>query len=201
VTATGAHRAGRGRTSQTNTAAATGHGLRFNLNDYVLFWPGVLVALVVAVAASAWLGRAIQRPRVTAFGLTFSIGVVVAATLTPGRDALLYGIPGGGACDLSTFALPTIAQLTRLNETSLNVFLFVPLGFTIGLVAGSRRTWPQLVASLALPVAIEGIQLVVTPLGRSCQAVDIVDNVSGLLIGLALAGLAWAAARLSASPD
>jgi hypothetical protein len=169
--------------------------MRFNLNDYVLFWPGVVVALAVAAVLGAPLARVLRRPRAAAFGLAFSFGVVVAATLTPGRDALLFGIPGSGTCD-SSFDLPTLAELRTFNDTSLNVYLFVPLGLTVGLVAASRRTWPLLVAALALPFAIEWIQLVVTWLGRSCQAVDVVDNVSGLLLGLAIAVLVVAWSRL-----
>ena len=41
--------------------------------------------------------------------------------------------------------------------------------------------------SLAFPPAIEAIQLVVTPLGRSVQSVDVVDNLTGLVVGLATA--------------
>jgi hypothetical protein len=177
-------------------AAAPGRRLRFNLNDYVLFWPGVAVALVVALAASARLGRAIDRPWTVAFGLTFSVGVIVAATLTPGRDALLLGIPGGGRCDLSTMAWPSIRDLRTLNDTSLNVLLFVPLGITITVLGRSRRTLVLVLAALAFPFAIEAIQLVVTPLGRACQGVDVVDNLTGVVICLAIAGLPLAVVRL-----
>ncbi len=169
----------------------------YNINDYVLFWPGVVVAVVVAALASGWMAGAMRRPRPVAFGLAFSVGVIIAATLTPGRDALLFGIPGSGRCDLSDMALPTIVDLRTFNDTSLNVLLFLPLGLTVGYAEASRRTLALALASLAFPPAIEAIQLVVTPLGRSCQSVDVVDNLTGLVAGLALAGLASAIARLA----
>lgn len=182
-----------------------GNRLRFNLNDYVLFWPGVGVALVVAAMAATRLARAMNRPWLVAFGLTFSVGAIVAATLTPGRDALLFGIPGSGRCDLSDMGLPTIADLRTFNDTSLNVLLFVPLGLSVVLAGRSRRTVALVAASLAFPFAIEAIQLALTPLGRTCQSVDVVDNLTGLVLGIGLGILLGAASRLVArapvSPD
>jgi hypothetical protein len=46
---------------------------------------------------------------------------------------------------------------------------------------------------VALPFAIEGFQLVVTPLGRACQSADMVDNLTGLVLGL---GAGWVAGTL-----
>ena len=177
-------------------AAVTGRGLALNLRDYIWFWPGVAVAVIVAAAASGRLARAWRLSRAVAFGLVFSLGLIVAATLTPSRDALLFGIPGPGTCDLSGFLPPALSDLRTLNDTSLNVLLFLPLGLTVGVAAPSRRTLALVVASVALPFAIEGIQLVVTPLGRACQSVDVVDNLTGLVLGGAIAVLASAAARL-----
>ena len=184
-------------------AALTGRGLAVNLRDYIWFWPGVVVAVIVAAAASGWLGRALRLPRAIAFGLVFSLGLIAAATLTPSREALLSGIPGPGTCDLSGF-LPTLGDLRSFNDTSLNVFLFVPLGLTVGIAAATRRTVVQAAASVALPFslpfAIEGIQLVATPLGRSCQSVDVGNNLTGLVTGLAIAAIAAAGARLLGTP-
>ena len=50
----------------------------------------------------------------------------------------------------------------------------------------------MLLAAIALPFAIEAVQFAVTPLGRACQSADVVDNLTGLLVGL-VAGtiVAW----------
>jgi hypothetical protein len=184
-------------------AALTGRGLAVNLRNYIWFWPGVVVAVIVAVAATGWLARAGRLPRAVAFGLVFSLGLIAAATLTPSRDALLFGIPGPGTCDLSGF-LPTLSDFRSFNDTSLNVFLYVPLGLTVGIAAATRRTLGQAAASVALPFAlpfaIEGIQLVAPPLGRACQSVDVANNLTGLVVGLAIAAIAAVGARLLGSP-
>ena len=36
-----------------------------------------------------------------------------------------------------------------------------------------------------LPASIELIQLLVPPLGRECQSADVIDNLTGLVVGLA----------------
>ncbi|MCW2546248.1 MAG: hypothetical protein JWN96_708, partial [Mycobacterium sp.] len=74
----------------------------------------------------------------------------------------------------------------HLGDTSLNVILFVPLGLAIGLLGRSPATARMLVAVLALPLAIEAIQSLLPMLGRGCQSGDVVDNLLGLGIGLAL---------------
>lgn len=171
-------------------------GAGFNLADYALFGPAVLVVLVVATVSSARLARAMDRPWALAFALILSVGIIAAATLTPGRDALLFGIPGSGSCDLSNVALPTIRDLRSFNDVSLNVLLFLPLGLTAPFAGPTRPTVALLAASVAFPFVIEAIQLIVTPLGRSCQSVDVIDNLTGLVLGLGCAGLLGVAARL-----
>jgi hypothetical protein len=169
-----------------------------DFRDYALFLPGVGVALVLAAILSGRLGQAIRQPRGIAFALVFSLGVIVAATLTPSRDALQFGSVGSGTCDLTSLALPSLHDFRSLNDTSLNVALFVPLGIAIGATARSAVAAGLLVAGLAVPFAIEAIQLVATPLDRACQAVDVIDNEVGLLIGLVLAIGVVLAGRLAA---
>jgi glycopeptide antibiotics resistance protein len=72
----------------------------------------------------------------------------------------------------------------RPNETSLNVVLFVPLGLALGLLPGRRTANLLILAGLVSPFFVEAIQLVVQPLGRGCQTADIIDNLTGVVIGL-----------------
>ncbi len=61
---------------------------------------------------------------------------------------------------------------------------FIPLGFAIALVPRSCRKAVVLAAAVALPFVIETTQLVVVALDRACQSADVVDNLTGLLVGL-----------------
>jgi VanZ family protein len=82
------------------------------------------------------------------------------------------------------------AELTRINDSSLNVLLFVPLGIAIGLLAWSPRAAAILVAGLLLPFVIEATQAWLPALGRGCQSADVVDNITGLVVGLVIGRLA-----------
>lgn len=64
--------------------------------------------------------------------------------------------------------------------------LFVPLGLAVGLLGRSPATTRVLVAAFALPLAVEAIQSLLPMLGRGCQSRDVVDNLLGLGIGVAL---------------
>ncbi len=41
-----------------------------------------------------------------------------------------------------------------------------------------------MIAAIALPFAIETIQLLLPVLDRACESADVVDNLTGLVIGL-----------------
>ena len=88
-------------------------------------------------------------------------------------------------------------DLLRLDEASLNVLLFVPLGVSIALLPRSRLKAAIVVVAIALPFAIEAAQLVVLWLDRACESADVVDNLTGLAIGL---GGGIVARRLAAGP-
>jgi len=59
----------------------------------------------------------------------------------------------------------------------------------IGVLPRSPCRVPILVAAIILPFVIEGFQLVASPLGRACQSGDVIDNLTGLVLGL---GAGWA---------
>ena len=78
----------------------------------------------------------------------------------------------------------TWTEYLRVNDTSLNVLLFIPLGTLIGVLPRSPYRVPILIAAIILPFAIEVLQLVISPLGRACQSADVFDNLLGLTLGL-----------------
>lgn len=127
--------------------------------------------------------------------MVFSLGIILFATLTPLRSALETGDAGTGICDFSRLGFAPIGQLNEFNDTSLNILLFVPLGLTLGLLPVSARMAVVLMASIALPFVIELLQLALPQLARGCQSADVVDNLTGLSIGVFLGVAARIASR------
>lgn len=171
------------------------------LGDYAGFVPGLVISIILALVLCGGVARRLRVSRVVAALLIVSLGIVLSATVTPSREALL-GMPQGSmGCDLSRVGLAPWREYVHLNDTSLNVFLFIPLGAFIGMLPRSPYRWPVAVAAIILPFAIEGFQLVVTPLGRACQSADVVDNLLGLTLGVGV-GLtaAWVGGRASSRP-
>jgi hypothetical protein len=156
------------------------------MNNVPWFWPGVLVSLLVGVMLAIPLGHAFRVRPLLAAVLLVSFGSILAATLTPLRDALESGAIGTGICDFSRVGPPPLEYLGYRNDVSLNIALFIPLGLGIGLVGNRRLTGILLLAAIALPFVIETIQLLAPVLARGCQSSDVIDNLIGLSIGLAL---------------
>jgi hypothetical protein len=115
-----------------------------------------------------------------------SLGLVVSATLTPSRAAILFGTLGSGTCDLTTFGPGTWWDLTHFGEGALNIALFMPLGASIALCPPTRTRRLAILGTALLPVSIELIQLVAVGLDRQCQAFDVVENLLGVVVGLAV---------------
>jgi hypothetical protein len=129
--------------------------------------------------------------------LLLALGLIVSATLTPSREALRFGTIGRGTCDLGRIGVAPISDLLEFGDPLFNVLLFIPLGIAIGLLPSSIPKSVLVAGALALPFAIETIQLLATGLDRACQSADVSDNLTGLVIGLAV-GIA--ARRLGGSP-
>ena len=176
------------------------------VRGYPGFLPGLAVSIGVAVLASRPVARALGSGRVLAAALVISLGVVLAATLTPSpfgpqrhvaRENLAQGYHP--ACDLSRIGPAPIAEYLTPDDTSLNVLLLVPLGATIGLLPSSRRKIAVLLLAAAVPFVVEATQLVVVPLDRACQSADVFDNLFGLALGLTAGGSAgWVLGRRAA---
>jgi hypothetical protein len=159
--------------------------------SYPGFLPGMVVSIVIGYVANGRIARALGVGRILAYSLVFSAMLILSATLTPGGDPPHHA---PGSCDFSRLGPAPIAAILTIGDPSLNVFLFVPLGAALGLLPRSRRKAGLLVAAMALPFAIETIQLLAVPLDRACQSADVADNLTGLAIGLVVGTLAGAAA-------
>jgi glycopeptide antibiotics resistance protein len=152
--------------------------------DLPWFLPGFAIALAVSVAVSGAVGRAMRVRRLVAWAMVLSLGIILAATLTPQWEALALGARGSSSCDLSRLGLAPLREFLRLTESSANVLMFIPLGVAIGLFPRSRRTAAVVIAAIALPFVIETVQLLLPVLDRACESADVVDNLSGLVLGL-----------------
>jgi hypothetical protein len=154
---------------------------------HVLPWfvPGVALSIVIALLACRPVGRWLGVGTALAGAILVGLGVIVAATLTPLRGAFDFDAVRG-TCDLARIGPAPIREVLRVGDTSLNIALFIPLGCAIGLVAAAKSRPALMVAAVALPFAIEAIQLIAPILDRGCQSADIFDNLTGLAIGLTL---------------
>lgn len=153
----------------------------------VLPWllPGVAISAAISIAASGVVGRALRVRRLVAGVLVLSLGVILAATLTPQWEALTFGAQGPSSCDFSRISLAPLGQLLSANDSGGNILMFIPFGVAIGLLPRSRRKAAIVAFAIALPFAVETVQLLVPALDRACESADIVDNLTGLAIGLA----------------
>ena len=154
------------------------------------FLPSVAVWFVLSLIASGVVGRVLNVPRVLAWALVMSLGIVLSATTTPLAEAIKYGATGSGTCDLSRVWLAPLRDYLRAGDYGGNVLMFLPLGATIALLPRSRRAAAVLVGAILLPFAIETFQLLVPVLDRACESADVVDNLTGLVLGLAFGATA-----------
>jgi hypothetical protein len=166
------------------------------LGDVSQFAPGLLLAVGVGLIATPIVHLALRVGWILSYAISTSLAAILLTTLAPGGDAPTPG-SSTGSCDLTRLGPGTIANLLTINEVSLNILLFVPLGIAIGLMPRSPRKAVAIVLGITLPIAIEVVQLSVPSLGRYCDSADVADNLTGLVAGLVagtilrlLAGLA-----------
>lgn len=174
--------------------------MRWFLDTVPLFLPGIVITILAATIGARPLARAAAIRPVVAWLLIASIGLIVSATLTPLRDVLEDGAVSSGTCDLRRIGWAPLGMYLRPSGAALNVILFLPLGVALGLLPSGRRGTRLVIATgLLSPVLVEGTQLLVTSLGRGCEAADIVDNLTGVVLGIAIGRLVRA--RWTAGTD
>ena len=164
------------------------------------FVPGVAVSVLLGLVVARPLARRLRTSPPVALLFIVGLGAILSATLTP----IAPGIDGPpssvGTCDFHRMTLAPLAVLMRINDTSLNVALFMPIGLAVGLLPWSWQKVMVLIVALALPFLVETVQLLAPSLDRSCESADVIDNLTGLFAGLiagTVLGLTVAAARLA----
>jgi glycopeptide antibiotics resistance protein len=170
----------------------------FNVLPWLL--PGLVVSALVGMFVGRRVGRAFATGPAIGWGLVVCLGLIISATLTPLRGEFELDTSGIGTCDFSRIGVAPLGQLLRIGDTSLNVLLFMPLGFTIGLIPGSRRRHVLAAIAVLSPFAIETAQLLWPILGRGCQSADVFDNLTGLVIGWMIGAGANIMSGVTAAP-
>jgi hypothetical protein len=157
--------------------------VRALVTDYHLvfgyYLSGVALALlpatpVLGLAVAMVLRRAGWVTRAVAGGLAAWTAAVLLLTLTPGR--LSYH-PGVCAFIWSG----TAGDLGSTDAKILNILIFVPIGLLAAALV--RRSWLPMAGVFLLSPAIELTQREFPSINRSCDLVDVIDNVGGTVAG------------------
>jgi hypothetical protein len=129
-----------------------------------------------------------------ATGLLWSVAVITLVTLLPAQGAPGV-VPAEGRLTTCSWDIggpaPDGFWIFESGQRLLNTVLFVPSGALLVVAAARWRAgwWlvPVGVAGLAAySAAIETIQLVLARIDRACDVTDVIDNVTGALLGVGL---------------
>jgi len=184
----------------------------FVLPAFVAWCLLLAVGWSVARAAAGRRGR--PGPGVATYLFWCAVGAVLAVTLTPGQGTVDFGywdrhvLLWGHPC-LPQWPRTGFGLWAANPERRWNVLLTVPLGLAAGFCGrrrgggtrsrtdarasargrtGARGSTVWAVAAPVLALLLPGLVELgqaLLPLNRVCALVDVVDNVSGVLIGLA----------------
>ncbi|HTO00705.1 MAG TPA: VanZ family protein [Microthrixaceae bacterium] len=144
----------------------------------------LLAALLTLVAVFAMVARANSRGEPIGRALVnwLSIGwlIVTSVILLTPRNTLSTD----GMCTAQTHR---IAVFDYDIQRLLNILMFVPIGLLFLFLA--RTVWQRVALGLgllAMPPLFEGLQAT-SLIGRTCEGVDVVDNWTGVVVGILLA--------------
>ncbi|MFI5710291.1 VanZ family protein [Kribbella sp. NPDC051620] len=150
----------------------------------------VLTGMAIPIAISSARRPGELVPRGAALLMPAAFALILAATLSPTSHRL----PGIGTCGTH---LTTTGGLTSLQGL-LNVLLFIPAAGLLTLANG--RPADGIAAGIGMSAAVEAIQALIAPLGRSCQLHDLIANTLGAFAGVALAAGLQVALRAATRP-
>lgn len=147
---------------------------------------------VVALVLARWLGWVTAAAMA---GFAWSIVVIALVTLIP-LTAIDLQLPAGSRADRCSTdyggPAPEGFWIFSGTQRTLNTALFVPAGALLVLAAARWRLLAWVVVPIGLAalaaysVAIEVAQLELASISRACDVTDVVDNVTGAVIGVAL---------------
>jgi hypothetical protein len=150
----------------------------------------VLAGMAIPIAISSVRRSGELVPRIAALLMPAAFALILAATLSPTSHRL----PAIGICGTH---LTTTGGLTSLQGL-LNVLLFIPAAGLLTLASG--RPADGIAAGIGMSAAVEAIQALIPPLGRSCQLHDLIANSLGAFAGVGLAAGLQVALRAATRP-
>lgn len=137
----------------------------------------VLTGMAVPIAISSVRRPGAAVPRLASLLMPAAVALILAATLSPTGNR-----PAGlGVCGMH---LTTTGGLTSMQGL-LNVLLFIPAAGFLTLASG--RPVDGIAFGIGLSAAVEALQAMMPPLGRSCQLHDLIANTLGAFAGVGLA--------------
>ncbi|MEJ2353947.1 MAG: VanZ family protein [Anaerolineales bacterium] len=158
-------------------------------------WSGLGVALILIVfsvaAGAAYYGVLVRNgwESWATLGASIALAGALVVTLVPsefGEERIVHCV----------IAMPTtlgLFDLPAITQESLNALLLLPLGFFSVLAAPRART--AVLPVVITPIFIEVIQALIPALDRVCSSQDVINNVSGGLLGVALGALLMVAIK------
>ena len=158
---------------------------QFRLILKALPWTGPAIVVGAFLALVSFFLFARRRSHADRVGFALVVWCLVVAavvTLSPVKNDY-FGIPAAG-CDWSIWRPLARDYWFSSGSRPPNVWLFFPAGVGVMLLDGFWRKFPGIAFLLALPPGIETIQDLYPELKRSCSSQDVVDNWTGLAIGL-----------------
>lgn len=170
-------------------------GAMFPVGGVGIMLLGVVLALVPCAALAVVLRRRLGWVNALAVaGFLWTLVVIGLVTLIPAQGAPGV-VPAEGrlpTCGELGGPAPDGFWIFAGGQRLLNTVLFVPSGVLLVVVAARRLLWSPVVVPLGLALlaayatGIELVQLEVARIDRACDLTDIVDNVSGAVIGVLL---------------
>lgn len=150
----------------------------------------VLTGMAIPIAISSMRRPGDMVPRVASLMMPAAFALILASTLSP----TAHRFPGVGSCGTH---LTTTGGLTSMQGL-LNVLLFIPLAGLLTLASG--RPADGIAAGIGMSAAVEAVQALIPPLGRSCQLHDLIANTLGAFAGVGLAAALQVALRTATRP-
>lgn len=116
--------------------------------------------------------------------LLWCLTVALVVTLSPVKNDY-FGVPSSG-CNWSVWRPLAREYWFSAGSRPPNVWLLFPAGLSVMLLDGFWRKFLGIGLLVALPPGIETLQNQFPELKRSCSSQDVIDNWTGLVIGLCL---------------
>ena len=146
--------------------------------------PALAAGIIVSALVAKHIARRIHERPVLVFLWLASLALVLSATLTPSSHAIGLDV-GLQTTRVWTWSLPSPGALKSVNWQSMNLLLFVPLGFASGLFTYRRYVLQFGAFAILVSVIVEIVQFVVIPLGRAqFNSATVLIGWAGIAIGL-----------------